>query len=76
MRHAGVGDLRVAQAPAVAFVLLIAEQFLDGHALPVKPADLRRAGAQAAHQEPRLVAFGRQVAHPADHDVLRNRGLL
>ena len=40
-RRSGRVILRVAQAPAVAFVLVVAEQLFDGHAPAIEAAQLR-----------------------------------
>ena len=57
----GLG-LRAAQAPAVSFILVVAEEFFDGHPLTIEARELCRPGSETAHQEPALVAvFGQAM---------------
>ena len=52
-----LGDLGVAQAPAIAFALIVAEELFDGHPLAVMTAKLMGCAGLVAHQEPALIAF-------------------
>ena len=64
------GHAGISKAPAIGFVLVITEEFFNGHPLAVEPADDRRSAIQVGHEEPGFIPFLGQIRHPSDNDVL------
>ena len=70
------GKLGMAERPARAAVLLVAEELFDRHAAAVEIGELGNLVRQVGHQEPALVAIGGQPFRPTDSHVLRDRVVL